>query len=102
MLRYERGSDTFLGGWGLLFESDTFTKWAYWNRDGDITPYRVIADLDESRGHFRVVFTSTYGGSYLIAGNLGKSGRLKAVLLAQQWMHENRWGCSPPTLYDES
>lgn len=95
------GQADFLGGWEQLCDYDTFVKWGYFNRDGDCTPYRVIADLDERRGHWRVVFTSTYGGSYLIAGNLGLAGRLKAVVMAQNWMHANKWGCPPPNQYEK-
>jgi len=82
-------------GWHKIADYPTFKKYQY--KD---TPYRVIADLDESRGHWRALFTSWYGGeSYLIAGNLGKGGKWQAVAAAKQFMQENDNGCPPPGEY---
>lgn len=84
-----------IGGWHKLCDYDDFVKWAYKE-----SPYRLIADLDDRRGHWRVVFCSTYdSGSYLVKGNLGKSGRIKALIHANSFMHENPWGCPPPNRY---
>jgi hypothetical protein len=81
-------------GWHKIADYDTFVKWQY----GD-TPYRVIVDLDENRGHYRAVFTSWYPGkSYLIRGNCGgdSKGRMLALTAAMNWMEEHKYGCPPP------
>lgn len=82
----------------MVSNVENFIKWQYKK-----TAYRVIADLDSSRGHCRALFTSVYGGSYLIAGNLGSSpmGMMKAVTEARKFMQENPWGCPPPGEYGE-
>lgn len=83
--------------WIPLFESVEFSKWGYRG-----TPYRVIADMDKKRGHYRVLFTSVYpGDSYLVAGNLGGGieGYAKAKQKAQEFFEENKYGCPPPGEY---
>jgi len=81
------------GNWKLVFESDDFLKWQY--KDG---PYRVVA-FQSNRGHWKALFTSIYNvDSYLIKGNLGggRTGRMKAKVLAKEFMKENKYGCEPP------
>ena len=83
--------------WNKITNLSTFLKWKY-----KTSPYRVIADLEQSRGHWRALFTTIFNGeSYTIAGNLGggESGQMKAVVAAQQFMQENKDGCPPPTEY---
>lgn len=97
MSQTQKAAAPAFGGWHKVADYDTFIKWAYKR-----SPYRVIADLEESRGMWRVVFTSVYGGeSYLIRGNLGKNGRMKAILIAQKFFSDNPWGCSPPSEYTD-
>ena len=86
------------GNWEQITNLPTFKKWKY-----GTSPYRVIADLEEGRGHWRALFVSVYGtDSYLIAGNLGSgdTGRLQAVGHAKQFMMENKYGCPPPGDYE--
>ena len=83
--------------WRQICNADGFVKWRY--KD---TPYRVIADLDESRGHYRALFTSVYGtDSYVISGNLGggSTGMMKAITEAEKFMTTNANGCPPPGEY---
>jgi hypothetical protein len=83
--------------WEQIACYDTFVKWAYYKRDGNISPLRVIATLDEERGHWQVLYTSVYGPpNYVIRGNLGKNGRTLAIAHARKWMNENRYGAAPP------
>lgn len=83
-------------GWHKITDLPDFKKWQY----GD-SPYRVVADLHEERGHWRALFTSWYGGeSYLIAGNLGKEGKWSAIAAAKSFMQENSNGCPPPSEYN--
>lgn len=84
------------GGWQMVSSVEGFLKWQYKE-----TAYRVIADLDEERGHWRVLFTSVYGGYYNVAGNLGGSqrGMMKATTEARAFMEENKNGCPPPSEY---
>ncbi|QCC48114.1 hypothetical protein [Halobellus limi] len=87
--------DEYLGGWHKVADYPGFVKYQY--KD---SPYRVIADLDEQRGHYRVLFTSVYGtDSYLVKGNLGKDGSLKSIVIAEQFMAQNKWGCPSPRAY---
>jgi hypothetical protein len=82
-------------GWHQLTNVPRFLKWQY--KD---SPYRVIADFEEGRGHWRALFTTTFDGpGYLIRGNCGggESGMLKAVVAANQFMQENENGCPPPS-----
>jgi len=81
-------------GWHKVCDVPGFIKWRY--KD---SPYRVIADLDESRGHYRALFTSHFPGeSYRIRGNCGggSAGRMMAVAAAQNWMDDHANGCPPP------
>lgn len=82
-------------GWHRLYQCSTFTKWGY--KD---SPYRVIAHLEKSRGHWSAIFTTTFHNSrtHTIRGNCGggNSGRTLAVSAAKQWMRENKNGCPPP------
>jgi hypothetical protein len=93
-------TDDYLGGWELIADyPGDFSKWAYRKRDGDLSPLRVIADVDDRRGHARALYTSVYGPtSVLIRGNLGggQTGHLRAVLAAETWMGEHPWGAKPP------
>jgi hypothetical protein len=85
-------------GWHLLADCGEFVKWQYSD-----SPYRVVADLDESSGHWRAIFTSWYPGpAYQIRGNCGggSSGRMKAIAAAQKWMEDNATGCPPPGQYE--
>jgi hypothetical protein len=80
--------------WHKIADFDGFVKYQY--RE---SPYRVIADLDESRGHWRALFTSAYGPpNYSIRGNCGggPSGRMMALAAAKNWMDKNANGCPPP------
>jgi hypothetical protein len=80
--------------WQKVTNLSLFLKWKYKS-----SPYRVIADLEKERGHWRALFTSAYGGdSYLIKGNCGsgEAGMMKAVVAAKQFMQENPNGCPPP------
>ena len=86
-------------GWHKVRDVEGFVKWQYAD-----TPYRVIADLDVSRGHWRALFTSVYPGeSYQIRGNCGggSRGRMMAVAAAKNWMDDNAAGCPPPGDYAE-
>lgn len=83
--------------WHQLCNVPGFMKWQY--KD---TPYRVVADFQESRGHWRALFTSTYdSGSYLIQGNCGggEGGMMKATVAANRFMQKNDTGCPPPEEY---
>lgn len=65
-------------------------------------PYRVIADFEEERGHWRALFTTTFEGpGYLIRGNCGggEAGMMKAVVAANRFMQKNENGCPPPNEY---
>ena len=81
-------------GWHEITNVHEFVKWQYSD-----SPYRVVADLDESRGHWRALFTTWYGGqSYTIRGNCGggPAGRMKALAAAKNWMEKHSNGCPPP------
>lgn len=80
-------------GWHQLTELNELAKWQY--KD---SPYRVVVTKDPS-GHYRAIFTSWYNPTfYLIKGGCGGSelGRLEAVLAAEEFMEEHRYGCPPP------
>jgi hypothetical protein len=83
--------------WQKVTNLSSFLKWKYKS-----SPYRVIADLEKERGHWRSIFTSVYPGeSYLIAGNLGngESGMMKAIVASKKFMNKNSNGCEPPDQY---
>lgn len=92
----EEESQKAPGGWQQVSSVEDFLKWQYKE-----TAYRLIADYEEERGHWRVLFTSVYPGSYLVAGNLGggQRGMMRAITKANEFMRENKWGCPPPTEY---
>lgn len=82
-------------GWHKIASHPLFLKWQYAD-----SPYRVVADLDEDRGHWRALFVTWYGGaSYQIRGNCGGGdlGRMKAIAAAKNWMKDNANGCPPPS-----
>lgn len=82
-------------GWHNLYRGSTFVKWGY--KD---SPYRVIAHLEESRGHWSALFTTTFHESrtYVIRGNCGggNTGRTLATTAAKQFIKQNPNGCAPP------
>jgi hypothetical protein len=81
-------------GWHKLADTEGFVKWQYSD-----SPYRVVADLDDTRGHWRALFTSWYDGpSYQIRGNCGggSGGRMMAMAAAKNWMEDHANGCPPP------
>jgi hypothetical protein len=81
-------------GWHQLINAPLFLKWQY-----KASPYRVIADFQADRGHWRALFTTTFDGeSYLVQGNCGsgEAGMMKATVEAKQFMQENDTGCPPP------
>lgn len=81
-------------GWHKIADYPTFVKFQYSD-----SPYRVVVDLDESRGHWRALFTSWYSGTaYNIRGNNGggSAGRMMALAAARNWMDERPTGCPPP------
>jgi len=85
-------------GWHQLTNLPQFLKWQYKG-----TPYRVIVDFEKQRGHWRALFTSTFGDpGYLIQGNCGggESGMMKAVVAANRFMQKNENGCPPPNEYE--
>ncbi|MFC7191888.1 hypothetical protein ACFQL7_20600 [Halocatena marina] len=87
--------NTVPDGWHKTANYDTFVKWQY--KD---TPYRVVAHLEEGRGHWCALFTSTLSPeSHTVRGNCGggNAGRTLAVAAAQQFLQENSNGCPPPS-----
>ncbi len=86
-----------IGGWRKLTGLPDFKKWSYKN-----SPYRVV--VVKKRGHWTALFTSCYGpDSHTISGNNGggMTGKVKAVKAAKSFMEENKYGCPPPTEYEE-
>ena len=84
--------------WKKIFDGEDFIKWRY--KD---TPYRLVA-FQSNRGHWKTIFTSVYGtDSALLKGNLGggKTGRMKAKVVAKQFIDENPYGCPPPSEYQK-
>lgn len=82
-------------GWHNLYRSSTFVKWQY-----EDTPYRVIAHLEEDRGHWSALFTTSFptADSHLIRGNCGggNAGRTLSTAAAKKFMRKNENGCPPP------
>lgn len=90
-----RLTDNTPSGWHKIADYDTFIKWQYQD-----TPYRVVATINEERGHWFATFTSSFSrsASSLIRGNLGggRAGRRKAVAAATNFVEEHSNGCPPP------
>jgi hypothetical protein len=83
--------------WEKIADYDVFVKWAYRKNDGSMSPLRVIAHLDERRGQWAVHYASVWGPpNYLIRGNLGKAGRVKAIAFALDFIDEHPYGAAPP------